>query len=387
MTPRASAALALAPAPDTRIQLFDLQRQRARLESQIKARIDAVLAHSHFILGPEVELLEKRLAAFAGARHVVAVSSGRDALMIALMAMGVGKGDAVFVPAFTFAATAGAVASVGATPVLVDVDAGTFSMDPVDLARAIADVLAHGVLTPRVIMPVDLYGLPANYPSINTIAERTGLAVLADGAQGFGGSINGDRVGSLAPITATSFYPTKPLGCYGDGGAVLTENDGLAEAVRTIRSHGRQGTGDEAVRLGLTGRLDTIQAAILLTKLEVFDDEVARRREIAMRYDGMLHRVVTVPTIPHDYESAFALYTIRVPDRDRVKAILDEQGIGTGLFYRLALHQHPAFRDANKRKLPVSERLASEVLSLPIHPDLRDDEVERVIEAVIEAVA
>jgi dTDP-4-amino-4,6-dideoxygalactose transaminase len=385
MTPRASAALALAP--DTRIQLFDLQRQRARLESQIKARIDTVLGHGQFILGPEVDVLEKRLAAFAGARHAVAVSSGRDALMIALMAMGVSKGDAVFVPAFTFAATAGAVASVGATPVLVDVDAATFSMDPVDLARAIADVLAHGVLTPRVIMPVDLYGLPANYPAITTIAARTGLTVLADAAQGFGGSIGGSRTGSLAPITATSFYPTKPLGCYGDGGAVLTENDGLAEAVRTIRSHGRQGTGDEAVRLGLTGRLDTIQAAILLSKLEVFEDEIARRREIAMRYDGMLHRHVTVPTIPHDFESAFALYTIRVPDRDRVRSILEERGIGTGIFYRLALHQHPAFRDSNKRALPVSERLAGEVLSLPIHPDLSDDEVERVIEAVIDAVS
>src|SRR4029078_515195 len=201
------------------------------------------------------------------------------------------------------------------------------------------------------------------------------------------GKLGNIRLGAMAPIWATSFYPTKPLGCYGDGGAVLTENDGLAETVRMIRSHGRQGTSDEAVRLGLTGRLDTIQAAILLSKLEVFEDEVARRREIAMRYDGMLHRVVTAPTIPNDYERAFALYTIRVPDRDRVKAILDEQGIGTGLFYRLALHQHPAFRDANKQNLPASERRASEVFSLPIHPDLRDDEVERVIEAVIEAVA
>jgi dTDP-4-amino-4,6-dideoxygalactose transaminase len=384
---RSFAALALAP--DNRIQLFDLQRQRARLEPDIRARMDQVLAHGQFILGPEVDLLEKRLATYAGARHAIAVSSGRDALMIALMALGVGEGDAVFVPAFTFAATAGAVASVGATPVFVDVDAGTFNMDPSDLERAIAEVKADGGLSPRVIMPVDLYGLPASYPAIAAIATESGLTVLADAAQSFGGGIADERVGSLAPISATSFYPTKPLGCYGDGGAILTSDDWLAETVRTIRSHGRQGTGDEAVRLGLTGRLDTLQAAILLAKLAVFDEELARRREIALRYDGMLHRYLTVPTMPEDYESAFALYTVRIPAkmRDRVRAELEAAGIGTGLFYRLALHQHPAFAHMNRRPLPVAEKLAGEVMSLPVHPDLRDDEVERVVTAVIGAVS
>jgi UDP-2-acetamido-2-deoxy-ribo-hexuluronate aminotransferase len=382
--PRSSAALAVAT--DSRIPLFDLQRQRRRLEREIKARIDAVLDHGQFILGPEVDLLERRLAAYAGAKHAIAVSSGRDALMIALMAMGVGKGDAVFVPAFTFAATAGSVASVGATPVFVDVDEATFNMDPTDLNRAIAETKAAGKVKPRVVMPVDLYGLPADYPTIASVASAHGVVVLADAAQSFGGSLGADHVGALAPISATSFYPTKPLGCYGDGGAVLTEDDDLAESVRTIRSHGRQGTGDEAVRLGLTGRLDTIQAAILLAKLEVFDDEIARRREIAMRYDGMLHRVVTVPTIPEDYESAFALYTVRVADRDGVRARLEEAGIGTGLFYRLALHQHPAFSELSTRPLPVSEKLANEVLSLPVHPDLSDAEVDRVVAAVMTAV-
>jgi dTDP-4-amino-4,6-dideoxygalactose transaminase len=382
--PRSSAALAVAT--ESRIPLFDLQRQRRRLEREIRARIDAVLDHGQFILGPEVDLFEKRLAAYAGAKHAIAVSSGRDALMIALMAMGVGKGDAVFVPAFTFAATAGSVASVGATPVFVDVDEATFNMDPTDLNRAISETKAAGKLTPRVVMPVDLYGLPADYPTIAGVAAAHGIVVLADAAQSFGGSLGADHVGAMAPISATSFYPTKPLGCYGDGGAVLTEDDDLAESVRTIRSHGRQGTGDEAVRLGLTGRLDTIQAAILLAKLEVFDDEIARRREIAMRYDGMLYRVVTVPTIPEDYESAFALYTVRVADRDGVRARLEEAGIGTGLFYRLALHQHPAFREVATRPLPVSEKLANEVLSLPVHPDLTDGEVDRVIDAVIAAV-
>jgi UDP-2-acetamido-2-deoxy-ribo-hexuluronate aminotransferase len=379
-------AAALSVAPGRRISLFDLQRQRARIESEVKARIDAVLAHGQFILGPEVDLVEKRLAAFAEAGHCIAVSSGRDALMIALMAMGVKHGDAVFVPAFTFAATAGAVVSVGATPVFVDVDPVTFNMDPADLERAIVETVLAGEAIPRVVMPVDLYGLPADYPAIAAVAAGHGLDVLADAAQSFGGGLGNARVGALARISATSFYPTKPLGCYGDGGAILTDDDELAEAVRMIRSHGRLGTGDEAMRLGLTGRLDTLQAAILLVKLDVFEAELRRRAEIAARYSEGLRDVATVPAIPEGYRSAFALYTIRVANRDRVKASLEERGIGTGLFYRLALHQHPAFRDMVARPLPVSERLAGEVLSLPIHPDLDDDEVDRVIEGVRSAV-
>jgi len=385
MTP-ARSATSLSLAADGAIPLFDLQRQRARLEADIRKRMDAVLAHGQFVLGPEVEVVEKRLAAFAGVDHVIAVSSGRDALMIALMAMGVGAGDAVFVPAFTFAATAGAVASIGAWPVFVDVDAATFNMDPADLERAIGEVRDRGALRPRAIMPVDLYGLPADYAAIGRVAEKHGLQVLADSAQSFGGAVGNARVGALAPISATSFYPTKPLGCYGDGGAILTSDPGLAEGVRMIRSHGRQGTGDEAMVLGLTGRLDTLQAAVLLAKLEIFDEELARRKEIAARYTAALGAAVTTPTVPDLYQSVFALYTIRVGDRDRVRARLDEKGIGTGLFYRFALHQHPAFRAFDGRSLPVSEVLANEVLSLPIHPDLRDDEVERVISAVLEAV-
>ncbi len=376
----------LAVANDDRIGLFDLQRQRARLEADIKARIDVVLAHGQFILGPEVETLEKRLATYTGAEHVVAVSSGRDALMIALMAMDVKAGDAVFVPAFTFAATAGAVASIGATPVFVDADPVTYDMDAADLERAIAEVEAEGRLTPKVVMPVDLYGLPADYDVISVIAAKHGMTVLSDAAQSMGGVYHGKRVGSLAPITATSFYPTKPLGCYGDGGAVLTEREDLAERVRMIRSHGRQGTGDAAMVLGLTGRLDTIQAAVLLAKLEVFDVELQRRRAIAARYNAGLTGVVGVPEIPADRESAFAIYTIRTRHRDQVRALLDEAGIGTGLFYRLPLHEHPAFRGLEARPLPVSETLAAEVIALPLHPDLSDEEVDRVVAAVKDAV-
>jgi len=381
------AALAAAPAAaQSRIALFDLQRQRARLERDIRRRMDEVLAHGQFILGPEVDELEKELARFTGAAHAITVSSGRDALAIALMAMKVGPGDAVFVPAFTFAASAASVVSVGAEPVFVDVDAATFNLDASDLDRAIGEVQAAGRLVPRVVMPVDLYGLPANYAAINAVVARHGLKVLADAAQSFGGAVGNTRVGALAPVSATSFYPTKPLGCYGDGGAVLAEDADVAEQVRMIRSHGRAGTGDEAVVLGLTARLDTLQAAVLLAKLAAFDDELDRRAEIAARYTRALNGAVVTPIIPDGSRSAFALYTIRVPHRDDVRAKLDAAGIGTGLFYRLALHQHPAFRAYVGRALPVSEKLANEVVSLPVHPDLTDAEVDRVIAAVLVAL-
>jgi dTDP-4-amino-4,6-dideoxygalactose transaminase len=259
-------------------------------------------------------------------------------------------------------------------------------MDPADLDAAVAETAARGHVRPRAVMPVDLYGLAADYAAIGAVAGRHGLDVIADAAQSFGGAVGNKRVGALAPISATSFYPTKPLGCYGDGGAVLAEVGDLADNVRMIRSHGRRGDGDEAMVLGLTGRLDTLQAAVLLVKLDAFADELSRRAEIAGRYDAALADVVAVPEIPAGYRSAFALYTVRLRDRDGVRARLDAAGIGTGLFYRLALHQHPAFRDFDGRSLPVAERLAAEVLSLPLHADLTDEEVDRVIAAVRAAV-
>ncbi|MBB3929083.1 dTDP-4-amino-4,6-dideoxygalactose transaminase [Kaistia hirudinis] len=365
-----------------RVAFFDLQRQQRRIHDDVRARMDAVLNHGQFILGPEVEQLEQKLAAYAAVPHAIGVSSGRDALMIGLMALGIGPGDAVFVPAFTFAATAGAVCSVQATPVFVDVDPDTFNMDPADLERAVAEVLAAGELKPRAVMPVDLYGLPADYEAIGAIAVRHGLTVFSDAAQSFGGRAGNSRVGGMATISATSFYPTKPLGCYGDGGAILTDDDAIADAVRTLRSHGRQGTGDVAVRNGITGRLDTLQAAILLAKLTIFDDELIRRDEIAKAYDAAFKGVLGVQKRPAGTLSANALYTVTFDGRDRLKAELDANGIGNALFYRLALHQHPAFAEAPKRPLPVSERLANTVLSLPMNPDLTNDEVARVIEVV-----
>ncbi len=365
-----------------RIAFFDLQRQQRRIHDEVRARVDAVLSHGQFILGPEVDQLEAKLAAFAGVPHAIGVSSGRDALMIGLMALGIGPGDAVFVPAFTFAATAGAVCSVNATPVFVDVDPTTFNLDPADLERAIAEVEAAGELKPRAVIPVDLYGLPADYEAIGKIAARHGLTVFSDAAQSFGGRSGNRRVGGMAPISATSFYPTKPLGCYGDGGAILTDDDGIAEAVRTLRSHGRQGTGDVAVRNGITGRLDTIQAAILLAKFDIFEEELTRRDAIAQRYDAALTGVVGVQSRPAGGFSANALYTVTLDDRDGLKAALDAEGIGNALFYRVALHHHPAFAEVAKRPLPQSERLAATVLSIPMNPELTDEEVDRVIDAV-----
>jgi dTDP-4-amino-4,6-dideoxygalactose transaminase len=366
------------------VTLYALDRQRARIEVKLAAGMDRVLDHGQFILGPEVTALEAELADYCGVPHAIGVSSGRDALIMALMALDVGPGDAVFVPAFTFSATAGSVASVGAVPVFVDVDAATFNMDPTALETAIANVRSKGRSQPKTVMPVDLYGLPADYETIGAIAAREGLDVIADAAQSLGGAAPAGQVGSLAPISAVSFYPTKPLGAYGDGGAVLTNDDGMAETVREIRSHGRSGAGDEALRLGMTGRLDTLQAAVLLAKFEVFADEMARRQQIAERYMAGLKDVMPTPEIATGYRSAWALYTVRVPDRDRIRQDLLNAGIQTGLFYPTPLHHHGAFQRwvSPDETHPVSEQLARDVLSLPIYPDLTDSEADRVIAAL-----
>lgn len=370
------------------VPLFDLTGQRRRLGARIESRIDEVLKHGQFILGPEVDELEARLAEFCSVRHAIAVSSGRDALTMALMALEVGPGDAVFVPGFTFSATAGAIAPLGAEPVFVDVDETTFNIAPAALEAAIAQVKAEGRLIPKVVMPVDLFGLPADYLAMERIAGRHGMNVLADAAQSFGGAIGNRRVGMLAPISATSFYPTKPLGAYGDGGAVFTDDDGLAEAVRQIRTHGRQGSGDEALRLGMTGRLDTIQAAVLLVKLEGFEAELLQRSDAAATYTEVLSHAVATPALPPSTRSAWALYTIRSARRDLLKERLQQAGIGTGLFYRVPLHRHPALQKwvPEGLRLPVSEQLAEQVLSLPMHADITEDEVAYVSEQVLAAL-
>ncbi len=368
----------------TPLPFVDLKAQYARLKPRMDARIRAVLDHGQFILGPEVQELEAELVRFSGAAHAITVASGTVALTISLMAEGVGPGDAVFVPAFTFAATAEPVLAVGATPVFCDVDPSTFNMHPADLERAVADVLAAGSLRPRAVIPVDLFGLPADYAAINAIAAGHGLFVLADAAQSFGASLDGSRVGSLAAVTATSFFPAKPLGCYGDGGAIFTDDAGRAEAMRCIRVHG-QGADGGCARLGMNGRLDTLQAAALLAKLEAFEDEIQARESLARRYDQALRGTVTVPARVQGAASVWAHYSIVVDGRDGLREALAARGIPARVYYPSPLHLQPAFQDygGGPGSLPVCEDLSRRILSLPIYPDLDEATVDRICDAVI----
>ena len=371
------------------VSLFNLANESARLGQRLEERLTAVLEHGRFILGPEVEELEGALARFAGVRHVIGVSSGREALVIALMTLGVGPGDAVFLPAFTFAATASAITAVGATPVFVDVDPAICNMSPDRLQQALENTIATTQLRSKVVMPVDLYGLPADYAAINAIAGIHGLTTIADAAQSFGAMVGELPVGALAPVTATSFYPTKPLGAFGDGGAILTDDDALAAAARQIRNHGRDGSGEESARLGLTARLDTLQAAVLLAKLEIFENDLAARRRIAEHYGRAFENLVQTPPCPEGVAPAWASYTLRVDERDAVQQRLVQAGIETGVYYRVPLHRHPAFAPwaGSKKAYPVSDQLANSVLSLPIHPGLTNEDVDYVIEELLQVLS
>jgi UDP-2-acetamido-2-deoxy-ribo-hexuluronate aminotransferase len=372
-----------------KIPFVDLAGQQARLKSDIDRRMAAVLSHGKYIMGPEIAELEQELSDFCGARHSISVSSGTDALLMALMGDGIGAGDAVFLPAFTFTATAEVVIISGATPVFVDVDPETCNMDYAHLARKIDDVQAKGDLKPRAIIPVDLFGLPANYGVLADIAAPLNMLVIADAAQSFGGSVSGKPVGSLAPITATSFFPAKPLGCYGDGGAIFTEDDDRAERWKSIRAHGKGGQKYDIVRIGLNARLDTLQAAILLSKLTVFTDEIEAREACARQYDEALRNHVVLPGRIEGHQSAWAQYTIRVNNRDAVAAHLKEQGIPTAIYYPLPMHLQSAYTDFGDGagSLPLSERLSGEVLSLPMHPYLTEENIHTITKAVVSAVS
>jgi UDP-2-acetamido-2-deoxy-ribo-hexuluronate aminotransferase len=372
------------------IPFLDLKAQQARIADDLRRRLDAVLAHCQFILGPEVAELEAALAKFCGATHCVSVSSGTDALQIALMAEGIGRGDAVFLPAFTYTATAEVPLVLGATPVFVDVDPRTFQIDPAHLAARIRDVRAAGVLKPRAVVGVDLFGQPADWPALSAIAAQEGLFTLDDLAQSFGGSLHGKMLGSQADATATSFFPSKPLGAYGDGGALFTESAERAALFRSLRTHGEGTTRYEVLRTGMNGRLDSMQAAVLLSKLTVFPAELAAREKIARYYDSRLGNAVMTPVRVPDSTSAWAIYAILLKDgadRDAVQAKLREDGVPTAIYYPRPLHLQPAYRDAHDgAALPVSEDLATRILALPIHPDLDDVAVERICDAVVAAV-
>jgi dTDP-4-amino-4,6-dideoxygalactose transaminase len=379
-TSTASAATSSAPLP-----FIDIAAQRQRLGAAVDDAVARVLAHCQFVMGPEVRDFESALASFCGARHVISCASGTDALVMVLMAKGIGPGDAVFCPAFTFCATAEVVALLRATPVFVDVDAATFNIDPHSLARGI-DTAKKAGLRPKAVIPVDLFGLPADHDAVAAIAKAEGLFVLDDAAQGFGGTYQSRRVGTLAPATATSFFPAKPLGCYGDGGAVMTDDDALADVIRSVRVHGQGSDKYDNVRVGITGRLDTVQAAILIEKLKIFSDEIAARNRVAARYNDGLRDVAIVPEVPTGYQSVWAQYTLRLKPgrRDALAATLREQGIPTAVYYPKPLHRLEAYRDfpVAANGLPVCDQLAEEVISLPMHPYLDAAAQDRVVSAV-----
>ncbi|MBO1358424.1 DegT/DnrJ/EryC1/StrS family aminotransferase [Acetobacter sacchari] len=368
------------------IAFLDLAAQQRRMGEALRARIDAVLAHCRFVMGPEVVELEEKLAAYAGAGHCVGVSSGTDALQIVMMAEGIGRGDAVFLPAFTYTATAEVPLVLGATPVFVDVDPATFQIDPASLRARIADVRKAGKLKPRAIVGVDLFGQPAPWAELRDIATENDLFLLDDCAQSFGGSYGGRKLGREATATTLSFFPSKPLGGYGDGGAILTDDAERAALYRSLRTHGEGGTRYEVLRTGMNGRLDTLQAAVLLAKLDFFEAELARREEIACAYDAGLRGVVTVPARVPGGASAWAIYAILLSDtaaRTALQERLKAAGVPSAIYYPLPLHRQPAYRDHHDgATLPVSESLAERILALPIQPELTDAEVARVIAAV-----
>jgi dTDP-4-amino-4,6-dideoxygalactose transaminase len=374
----------------TPIPFIDLVAQRRALGLRIDAAVARVMEHCQFILGPEVQSLETELAGFCGARHAVTCASGTDALALVLMAEGIGPGDAVICPSFTFCAPAEMVALLGATPVFADVEEATFNIAPASAAAAVASARRMG-LRPRAIIAVDLFGLPADHDAIAALAAAETLFVLDDAAQAFGATYKGRRLGSIAAATATSFFPAKPLGCYGDGGAVFTDDDELADILKSLRMHGHGTDRYDHVRVGINGRLDTVQAAVLIEKLKIFSDEIVARDRVARRYTEGVADVATVPRVPAGLASVWAQYTIRLAPgrRDAFAAALKADGIPTAVHYPKPLHRQTAYRrfPCAADGLPVSERLAEDVISLPMHSYLDEPTQTRIIEAVRRAVA
>ena len=374
------------------MQFRDLAKQYQVLKNDIDNAMLSVASGAHYIMGPQVKELEQELAAYTGVKHCLTCANGTDALTLALKAFGIGQGDAVFVPDFTFFASAEVVALEGATPIFVDVDDTTFNIDVVSLEKAIQQTLAEGKLTPKVIVAVDLFGLPANYPLVKAVAQKYNLLILEDGAQGFGGSINGQKACSFGDIATTSFFPAKPLGCYGDGGAVFTNNDEWAQLMNSYRVHGKGTDKYDNVRIGLNSRLDTMQAAILQVKLRAFDKEVESVNKVARQYTELLKDYVKTPVIPENFGSSWAQYTIQLPTeakRNALQAALKEAGIPSMVYYPKPMHLQTAFNNAQctmhnaQLNCDVAERLCSTVLSLPMHPYLESSDIELISSTLI----
>ena len=366
------------------MQFIDLGAQRERIRDRLRAAIDQVVDDGRYILGPQVTEFENRLAAYVGVRHCIACANGTDALLLPLYAAGIGPGDAVFVPSFTFAATAEVVALAKAEPVFVDVDPVSYNIDIASLEAAIAMIKAEGRLKPRAIIPVDLFGLGAEYDAIGKIAEREGLMVIEDAAQATGGSIDGRMCGSFGDVGATSFYPAKPLGCYGDGGAMFTNDDAFAQKLRSFAFHGKGETQYDNIHVGLNSRLDTLQAAILIEKLAILEEEMHARQVVGQRYADGLKDVVRVAQVPGGRRSAWAQYAIETPRRDALKAHLQENSIPSVIYYVKPLHSQVAYRGfpIAPNGLPVSEALPDRILCLPMHPYLSADDQDRIISTI-----
>ncbi len=370
------------------IAFIDLQAQRRRLGAPLEAAIKQAVEGGQWILGPQVGQLERDLAAWTGVKHVVACANGTDALLLVLRAWGVGPGDAVFVPAFTFAASGEVVVLAGATPVFVDVLPDTFNMDPASLEAAVAMVKRDGKLVPKVVMPVDLFGQPADYRALAPIAQREGLKLFCDTAQGYGGVLDDKKAGAIGDAAATSFFPAKPLGCYGDGGACFTNDDGLKDLLLSIRMHGQGSDRYEHVRIGLNSRLDTIQAAILIEKLKIFDEEIEKRNAVAKRYTDAFagSNSIVTPRVIDGAVSSWAQYTLQVENRAKFQSDLKEKGVPSVIYYPIPLSRQKAYAHYPAAPTPVSEALSGRVVSLPMHPYLDIAAQDRVIEAVLASV-
>lgn len=351
------------------MQFIDLAAQYQHLKEKIDARIQTVLDHGKYIMGPEVQELEQKLSEYVGVKHTVSCANGTDALTLALMVFDIKQGDAVFCPTFTFFSTAETIAFEGATPIFVDSDEDTFNICPIDLEKRIEKVIAEGKLKPKAIIAVDLFGLPADYPALRKVADKYDLKIIEDAAQGFGGEINGKRAGSFGDIATTSFFPAKPLGCYGDGGALFTDNDEYEELLSSYRVHGKGKNKYDNVRIGMNSRLDTIQAAILIEKLASFPQELINRNKVAENYTENLKDKYKTPVVPDGYLSSWAQYTLVAEDRDAEMAKYKAKGIPTMIYYGTCMHQQTAFKALGYQDgdFPVAERLATSVFSLPMH--------------------
>ena len=369
------------------MQFIDLHRQYDQIDEKVKSGILNVLDHKRFIMGQEIKDLEARLAEYVGVKHAICCASGTDALVIPLLAYGVEKTDAVFVPSFTFFASAESVSLAGGTPVFVDCEEDTFNMSVESLMKAIAHVKAEGKLNLKGIIAVDLFGLPADFEAIKEIADEHGMFLMEDGAQGFGGNIGGKKACSFGNVASTSFFPAKPLGCYGDGGAIFTNDDELAAKIHSIHIHGQGTDKYDNVRMGLNSRLDTMQAVVLDAKLDIFDDELVKRNKVASMYTEELKDVLDTPVVPEGFYSSWAQYTLKVKDgqsREEILEKLKEEGIPTAVYYRIPIHQSTAYKEiaGNQIELPVTEKIAKRVFSIPMHPYLEEKEIKQVCDAI-----